>query len=101
MNQSDTIVSNLRIVSDHLSAAKSIGVDQIPLPPTVQNGIDGVDKKINSSASNLEKETDKNANDIHKILDAVWVIFSSISQFAYFWAHFDHDIWYFLAEGKL
>ncbi|XP_044485261.1 uncharacterized protein LOC123210835 isoform X2 [Mangifera indica] len=71
VNQSDTIVSNLRIVSDHLSAAKSIGVDQIPLPPTVQNGIDGVDKKINSSASNLEKETDKNANDIHKILDAV------------------------------
>ncbi|KAJ0008356.1 hypothetical protein Pint_30228 [Pistacia integerrima] len=71
VNQSDTTVSNLRIVSDYLSAAKSIGVDQIHLPPTVQNSIDDVDKKINSSASNLEKETEKNSNDIQQILDAV------------------------------
>ncbi|KAJ0075332.1 hypothetical protein Patl1_34644 [Pistacia atlantica] len=71
VNQSDTTVSNLRIVSDYLSAAKSIGVDQIHLPPTVQDSIDDVDKKINSSASNLEEETQKNSNDIQQILDAV------------------------------
>lgn len=59
------------MVSDQLSAAKSIGVDQILLPPTVQNSIDGVDKKINSSATKLEEETEKNSNDIQQILDAV------------------------------
>lgn len=73
VKQSDATVTELRTVSNCLSAAKTIGVDQIFLPPSVQNNIDRVDKNINGSASTLEKETHDNSDKIQNVLDAVWV----------------------------
>ncbi|KAL9463033.1 hypothetical protein AB3S75_000945 [Citrus x aurantiifolia] len=71
VNQADATVNELRTVSNCLSAAKTTGVDQIFLPPSVQHNIDRVDKKINGSATTLEKETHDNSDKIQKALDAV------------------------------
>ncbi|KAH9715508.1 Plasma membrane fusion protein [Citrus sinensis] len=71
VNQADATVNELRTASNCLSAAKTTGVDQIFLPPSVQHNIDRVDKKINGSATTLEKETHDNSDKIRKALDAV------------------------------
>ncbi|KAA8541955.1 hypothetical protein F0562_023107 [Nyssa sinensis] len=71
VSQADSTVENLRNVSDYLAAAKQVGVDQIFLPPDVQNNIDQVETNINASAGTLEHETNKNSNDIKNILDSV------------------------------
>ncbi|XP_059644979.1 uncharacterized protein LOC132286639 [Cornus florida] len=71
VRQSETTVQDLRNVSDYLAAAKKIGVDQIFLPPDVQDKIDNVDAMINASASTLEHETKKNSKDIRDVLESV------------------------------
>lgn len=58
-------------VSDYLAAAKQVGVENVFLPSDVHNHIDQVDAKINSAASTLESETEKNRNRIEDILDIV------------------------------
>lgn len=73
VNKSETTVDNLRNVSDYLAAAKRIRVNQFILPPSIQNSIDSVEIKINSSAVTLEHETKKNSKDIQNVLDVVYV----------------------------
>ncbi|KAF7134645.1 hypothetical protein RHSIM_Rhsim08G0209600 [Rhododendron simsii] len=69
--QANTTVANLENVSDYLAAAKSIGIDQVSLPTSVQNNIDNVDKEISSAATTLQSETDKNKKHIEDVLDTV------------------------------
>lgn len=82
VNKSDTTVENLQNVSGYLAAAKRIRLNQFVLPPSIQNSIDSVETKINSSSATLEHETKKNSNDIQNVLDAVYVLyhFSSFPQ---------------------
>lgn len=71
VKQANTTVDNLRNVSYYLAAAKKIEVDQVFLPPNVQNSIDNVDTKISAAASTLETETKNNSNDIKDALETV------------------------------
>lgn len=71
MRQSDSIVENLRNVSDYLEAAKQVQLNQVSLPSDVKNHIDQVDSKIDSAADTLASETQKNKNHIVDILNAV------------------------------
>ncbi|XP_022730100.1 uncharacterized protein LOC111285111 [Durio zibethinus] len=69
VNKADVTAENLRNVSDYLSAAKKITVDSTILSPDVQKSIDDIDKKINSSASTLSRQTGDNKDRIQHGLD--------------------------------
>ncbi|XP_024023609.1 uncharacterized protein LOC21391888 [Morus notabilis] len=71
VSQADFTVGELRNVSDYLSQAKQLGVDQIFLPANVQTDIDQIQIKINSSASNVADKTAENADDMRDLLDSV------------------------------
>ena len=71
MSQADDTVVNLRNVSDYLNAAKKIGVASAVLPGDVQNKIDDIEKKINSSAAILSEKTGSNSKAIQYVLDHV------------------------------
>lgn len=71
VSQADFTVGQLRNVSDYLSQAKQLGVDQVFLPPNVQTDIDQIQTKINSSASNVADKTAENADDMRDLLDSV------------------------------
>lgn len=73
VSQADFTVGELRNVSDYLSQAKQLGVDQVFLPANVQTDIDQIQIKINSSASNVADKTAENADDMKDLLDSVWV----------------------------
>lgn len=71
VKQADITSENLENVSEYLSAAKHIGVNSVSLPADLQSGIDAIDAKINSSATTLSYETDKNSKNITDVLDSV------------------------------
>lgn len=71
VHQAKTTAENLRNVSDYLTTAKQIGVDSIFLPASVQNNINAVQGKIDSSAATLSAKTMKNAKDIQDGLDSM------------------------------
>ena len=73
MSQANVTAENLSNVSDYLSAAKTSGVSSFSLPTSVQNGIDNIKKKINSSSSTLSTRTQQNSDDIQDGLDDVYV----------------------------
>ncbi|KAJ9189963.1 hypothetical protein P3X46_001206 [Hevea brasiliensis] len=74
VNQAENTVENLTIVSEYLSAAKGVGVDQFYLPPSSQKSISKVGSLINASATILQQNTDENSDTIQKALDTVRVI---------------------------
>ncbi|KAI3455274.1 hypothetical protein Pfo_011937 [Paulownia fortunei] len=74
VGQADSTVDNLKIVSNYLTAAKKVGVDQVFLPQDVQNNIDKVNTMITSAADTLESATKNNKDDIFRYLDAVGLI---------------------------
>ncbi|KAK6147842.1 hypothetical protein DH2020_018754 [Rehmannia glutinosa] len=78
LEQADSTVDNLKNVSDYLTAAKKVGVDQVFLPREVQNNIDNVNSMITSASNTLESATKNNKDDIFRYLDAVLVIFGWI-----------------------
>ncbi|KAL2471883.1 hypothetical protein Adt_40019 [Abeliophyllum distichum] len=67
-DQADTTAENLQNVSDYLSAAKQIAVDQVLLPSNVQSDIDQIQNKISSSASTLTNKTEDNSEDIKNVI---------------------------------
>ncbi|CAI9772923.1 unnamed protein product [Fraxinus pennsylvanica] len=71
VHQANTTSEKLKNVSEYLSAAKKVGVDQMFLPPNVQSDIDRIQTKINSSASTLATKTEDNSKDIKNIIDSV------------------------------
>ena len=71
VNQADNTVWKLDNVSNYLSSAKQIGVQNVFLPSNVQTDIDEIDLKLNSSASFLEHQSSDTADDIRDLLDSV------------------------------
>ncbi|XP_073134619.1 uncharacterized protein [Henckelia pumila] len=71
VHQADTTSENLRNVSEYLSAAKQINVEQVFLPSNVQTDIDQIQSKINSSASTLASKTEDNSKDIKDLIRSV------------------------------
>ncbi|CAA3028699.1 uncharacterized protein LOC111389910 [Olea europaea subsp. europaea] len=71
VHQANTASDKLRNVSELLSAAKKVGVDQVFLPSNVQSDIDRIQTKINSSASTLATRTEDNSKDIKNIIESV------------------------------
>lgn len=71
VSQADFTAENLRNVSDYLDAAKNIGVDAVFLPGDVQNNIDNVKTKINSSAVELSTKTKDNSEKIKDGIDGM------------------------------
>ncbi|KAL8063026.1 hypothetical protein ABFX02_01G001400 [Erythranthe guttata] len=71
VQQADTTSDNLRNVSQYLSAAKQINVDQVFLPSNVQSDIDLIQNKINSSANILSSQTQDNSHKIKNVIESV------------------------------
>ncbi|XP_047327881.1 uncharacterized protein LOC124931460 [Impatiens glandulifera] len=71
VNVSHMTVENLRNVSVYLSAAKQISVDQVILPSNIQDDIDRIQTKINSSSNTLDTRTKDNAHKINWLLNTV------------------------------
>nr|XP_043614836.1 uncharacterized protein LOC122586885 [Erigeron canadensis] len=71
VSQSNDTVNKLNNVSSILAVAKGIQVDQVSLPPNIQNHIDRVDKMISAAATSLQFETRKNEKDITRALNDV------------------------------
>ncbi|KAL6502104.1 hypothetical protein OROGR_027237 [Orobanche gracilis] len=71
VQQANTTSENLRNVSDYLSAAKQINVDQVFLPSNIQTDIDQIQKKINSSATMLSSKTEDNSEKIKNLIESV------------------------------
>ncbi|KAK4757290.1 hypothetical protein SAY87_007417 [Trapa incisa] len=74
VQQANTTAENLENVSNYLDSAKRMGVDSVFLPSSVQNNIDDVKTKINSSAATLSSKTRDNSKKIQDVLDAVRLV---------------------------
>ncbi|WCJ40444.1 hypothetical protein M5689_021360 [Euphorbia peplus] len=79
VHEADNTVYNLTTISEYLSAAKGVGVDQFFLPPPIQNSIDKVNNMINASATVLQDTTDDNSDLIHKVLRFIQTILITVS----------------------
>lgn len=87
VNQADNTVWKLDNVSNYLSSAKQIGIQNVFLPSNVQTDIDEIDLKLNSSASFLEHQSSDTADDIRDLLDSVrltLIIISAVMLFLTF-----------------
>ncbi|RYR37221.1 hypothetical protein Ahy_A09g042143 [Arachis hypogaea] len=61
VNQSDYTVQTLRNVTEYLSLAKTINVNQIPLPSDVMDDIDKLNVDLNTAANTLSEKTEENS----------------------------------------
>uniref|UniRef100_A0A0D9WA93 Uncharacterized protein n=1 Tax=Leersia perrieri TaxID=77586 RepID=A0A0D9WA93_9ORYZ len=71
VGQGNLTVDNLRNFSGCLAAAKNIGVDQIFLPVDVQQKIDVIEEKLNSSANIFSARALENSNKIKTVVDGM------------------------------
>ncbi|OIW15123.1 hypothetical protein TanjilG_08610 [Lupinus angustifolius] len=71
VNQSDYTVKTLRNVTEYLSLAKTINVAQMLLPSDIMDGIDNLNRELNTAADTLSEKTDENAAKIRKVFNAV------------------------------
>uniref|UniRef100_A0ACD5UWK2 Uncharacterized protein n=1 Tax=Avena sativa TaxID=4498 RepID=A0ACD5UWK2_AVESA len=69
VGQGNLTVDNLRNFAGCLAAAKNIGVDNIFLPDDVQQKIDMVEEKLNSSANEFSARIMQNSNKIKGVVD--------------------------------
>ncbi|KAL9231505.1 hypothetical protein vseg_006728 [Gypsophila vaccaria] len=68
VSQADATVWKLQNVSDYLSSAKQIGIQNVFLPSNVQTDIDEIDSEINTSAGFLSHQSTSTADDIRDVL---------------------------------
>lgn len=71
VNQANTVTEKLGDLSEYLSAAKRVGVDQDFLLSDFQNGIDKLQLMIHSVASNFGSKTKKKSKDIQHVFNIV------------------------------
>uniref|UniRef100_A0A0E0KVW5 Uncharacterized protein n=1 Tax=Oryza punctata TaxID=4537 RepID=A0A0E0KVW5_ORYPU len=69
VGQGNLTVDNLRNFSGSLAAAKNIGVDQVFLPVEVQQKIDVIEEKLNSSANEFSTRALENSKKIKHVVD--------------------------------
>ncbi|XP_051148161.1 uncharacterized protein LOC127263185 [Andrographis paniculata] len=74
LRQANSTEQNLKNVSNYLTAAKSIRVEQVSLPQDMQRKIDDVNRLITTAADTLDSATNNNKDDIYRYLDAVGLI---------------------------
>lgn len=74
VNQSDFTIQILRNVTDYLSLAKAIYVDQFSLPSNVQNKIDNLNTDLNDAAETLSDKTTENSIKIKRVFNHVYAI---------------------------
>lgn len=73
INQSDFTVQILRNVTEFLSLAKTVNVDQVILPQDVPEKIDKLIVDLNHAASMLSEKTTENSSKIRRIFGDVYV----------------------------
>ena len=71
VSQANFTVENLNNLSDSLSAAKKVDIGRSFLPNDVQNQINEIQGKLNSSATELATRTTDNSEKIQKLLNQV------------------------------
>ncbi|GJM87150.1 hypothetical protein PR202_ga03076 [Eleusine coracana subsp. coracana] len=71
VSQANFTVDNLQNLSDSLSAAKRVDIGRFLLPADVQNQINDIQVKLNSSATDLATRTTDNSEKIDKLLNRV------------------------------
>ncbi|WOK98662.1 hypothetical protein Cni_G07374 [Canna indica] len=71
VNQSEFTVEVLRNVTDFLSLAKTISVDQLYLPLDVQNKVDKLNVDLNDAANTLSGETTKSSGKVKRVFDDI------------------------------
>ncbi|XP_042502415.1 uncharacterized protein LOC122079771 [Macadamia integrifolia] len=71
VNQSDYTVQTLRNVTDFLSIAETINVDEVFLPSNVKDEIDKLNVDLNTAANTLTEKTSENSGKIRKVFNAV------------------------------
>lgn len=71
VNQSDYTVQTLRNVTEYLSLAKTINVNQILLPSDVLDGIDKLNVELNTAADTISETTDENSVKIRRLFNYV------------------------------
>ncbi|XP_020251729.1 uncharacterized protein LOC109829067 [Asparagus officinalis] len=71
VNQSDFTVQILRNVTDFLSFAKTINVEEVYLPSDVQNEIDKLNIDLNNAANTLSDKTNESSEKIRSVIDTV------------------------------
>ncbi|XP_026402892.1 uncharacterized protein LOC113298379 [Papaver somniferum] len=69
--QSDYVVQTLRNVTQYLSTAKNIKVDQLFLPSEVKDEIDKLNMDLSAAANTLAEKTSENSGRIKKLFNAV------------------------------
>ncbi|KAK1268284.1 hypothetical protein QJS04_geneDACA024878 [Acorus gramineus] len=69
VNQSDFAVQILKNVTEYLSIAKTINVDQVDIPLDAKNKIDKLNVDLNNAASMLSEKTNDNSNKIRSVFD--------------------------------
>ncbi|KAI3875451.1 hypothetical protein MKX03_032157 [Papaver bracteatum] len=69
--QSDYVVQTLRNVTQYLSIAKNIKVDQLFLSPDVKDEIDKLNMDLSAAANTLTEKTCENSGRIKKLFNAV------------------------------
>ncbi|KAL4179224.1 hypothetical protein AMTRI_Chr13g118970 [Amborella trichopoda] len=75
VNQSDFTVQKLRNVTEFLSLAKSINVDQVFLPSNDKDEIDKLNGELDNAASTLTEKTSENSERMKRVLNAVrWAL---------------------------
>ncbi|KAL9168170.1 hypothetical protein ABFS82_05G143000 [Erythranthe guttata] len=71
VRQADATSQNLMNVSEYLSAAKQININQVSLPPNVQTDIDQIQNTIDSAATTLSNKTQDNSKRIKNLIQSV------------------------------
>lgn len=72
VSQANFTVENLQNFSDILSDSKKAGVNQVFLPSDMVQKIDDIDKKLNTSATELTTRVTNNSKKINDTLDTVY-----------------------------
>ncbi|OVA01171.1 hypothetical protein BVC80_7383g3 [Macleaya cordata] len=71
VNQSEYVVQTLKNVTEYLSLAKTISVDQLFLPSNVKDEIDKLNVDLNTAADTLTEKSKENSGRIRKVFSVV------------------------------
>ncbi|PKA52851.1 hypothetical protein AXF42_Ash001832 [Apostasia shenzhenica] len=74
VGQAEFTVENLRDFSGNLSSAKRIKVTNLLISADLQNKIDNIVKKVNTSADDLDRKTSDNSHNIRDVLGTVRLV---------------------------
>jgi hypothetical protein len=77
VGQGNLTANNLRNFAGSLAAAKNITIDQIFLPADVQQKIDVVEEKLNSSANEFSTRMLENSRKIKNVVNHMCVLLCS------------------------